>query len=308
MSTSEGNPRLPSVGVVGVGRMGAPMARNLLRTGYPVTICDAMESATAALSEAGAKAVRTPRELGQAVEMALLAVRDHQVAGVLAGPDGLFADLAQGGIIADCGNCDPKATREHAREAAERDLVFLDTAMSGGPGGAAAGTLAFFVGGDRDAYERIRPILDVLGGAVAYCGESGRGHTAKLISQMIAWVQSRCIAEALTLADVLGFDMVELIRAMNQGAARSWILELAEDVFALPTGERPVRPPPAYRQRPNQLTWALDAAHDVGLAMPLAAIAHEIAKLAGEDPDSPVHVSLAQLEAAITGEAGSRPN
>ena len=291
---AQGKGDLLGVGVVGLGRMGAPMAQNLLAAGYPVTVCDVAPSRTEPLVAVGAKASRTPRELGTNVEVALLVVRDFQVADALAEPDGLFAGLAPGGIIADCGNCDPKATREHAREAGERGITYLDTAMSGGPAGAAAGTLAIFAGGDRAAYERVRPILDVIGGAVTYFGESGQGHTAKLISQTVTWVTSRAIAEAITLADRLGFDVVELIRVMNHGAARSWVLEQAAEVFAMAPQDRPRRPPPAYRQRPNQLTWALEAAHEKGLALPLAAVAHEIAKLAGEDPDSPVNVTLAQ--------------
>lgn len=273
------------VGFIGLGRMGGPMAIHLARAGAILTVLDTAPDAVARLVELGAVAADTPAAVGSAAEIVLVMLPPEPVAAVVAGPGGILDGLAPGGIIVDSGNSNPAVSRRLAATCAERGVAFLDAGASGGPSGAAAGTLAIMAGGDRAAYERCAPLFRAFGSEMAHIGPSGAGHLAKLVNNMIVGMTSAVVSEALAFAEANGLAMADLTRVISTGAARSWVLEHAARLYTepLPPGwEAPPQGPPA----PNQLTWALEQGLELGFALPLTATVHEFGKLA-RLPDPP---------------------
>lgn len=266
------------VGFIGLGRMGNPMATHLLRAGAALTVFDLDAGAVARLVAAGAAAADSPAAVGRAAEVAFVMLPPGPVAAVVAGPGGILDGIAPGGVIVDSGNSNPAVSRDLAATCAARGVGFLDAGASGGPSGAAAGTLAVMVGGDRATYERCLPLFRAFGREVAHLGESGAGHLAKLVNNMIVGMTAAVVSEALSFAEENGLAMADLTRVIATGAARSWILENAARLYTEPL-------PPGWdtwsaRPSANQLTWALDQAVELGFPLPLTGLVHELQKQA----------------------------
>lgn len=273
------------VGFIGLGRMGGPMATHLLRAGAELTVYDTAPEAVERLTRLGASAAASPAAVGRAAEVVFVMLHPEPVPDVVAGPGGVLDGIARGGIIVDSGNCKPADSRKLAAVCAERGVEFLDVGASGGPAGAAAGTLAIMAGGDRATYERCLPLFRCFGSEMAYLGPSGSGHLAKLVNNMIVIMSFGVVSEALAFAEENGLDMGELTRVIATGAARSWVVENAARLYTepLPSGWET---PPTGRPTPNQLTWALEQGLDLGFALPITATVHEFGKL-GRLPEPP---------------------
>jgi 3-hydroxyisobutyrate dehydrogenase-like beta-hydroxyacid dehydrogenase len=142
------------VGFIGLGRMGGPMATHLLRAGVGLTVYDVAPAAIEPLARLGAAVADSPAAVGRAAEVVFVMLHPEPVPEVVAGPGGVLDGIARGGVIIDSGNCKPADSRRLAATCAERGVGFLDVGASGGPAGAAAGTLAIMAGGDRAVYER----------------------------------------------------------------------------------------------------------------------------------------------------------
>lgn len=272
------------IGFIGLGRMGGPMATHLLRAGATMTVRDLDPDAVERLAEFGAEVADSPAAVGRAADVVFVMLHPDPVEAVIAGPDGVLDGIAQGGIIIDNGNSNPTVSRCLAETCAARGVTFLDAGASGGPAGAAAGTLAVMVGGDRAAYERCVPLFRSFGNEVAHLGPSGSGHLAKIVNNMIVGMTSAVVSEALAFAEANGLAMPDLIRVIATGAARSWILENAARLYteSLPSGWESWTGRPAA----NQLTWALEQSVDLGFALPITATVHEFQKL-GRLPEPP---------------------
>jgi 2-hydroxy-3-oxopropionate reductase len=284
----------PPVGFVGLGKMGAPMATHLLRAGVSLTVHDRDAAAVDRLTHLGAAAVEAPAAVARASEVVFLMLPPAAVDAVVRGPGGVLDGMADGGIVVDGGNSAPSASRALAAVCAERGARLLDVGVSGGPSGAAAGALAVMAGGDRAAYERCRPLFRAFGREVAYLGPSGSGHLAKLVNNMIVAMSWAVVAEALTFAEASGLDMPALTRVIATGAARSWALEQAARLYGepLPAGLD------AWVGRaggPNQLTWALEQALELGLPLPLTALVHELQKLTRLPEPPPTQALLRKI-------------
>jgi len=265
------------VGFIGLGRMGGPMATHLLRAGATMTVHDLAPDAVARLVAFGAAAADSPAAVGRAADVAFVMLHPAPVEAVIAGPDGVLDGIAPGGIVVDSGNSHPTVSRRLAETCAARGVTFLDAGVSGGPAGAAAGTLAVMVGGDRAAYERCLPLFRCFGDAVAHLGASGSGHLAKIVNNMIVGMTAAVVSEALAFAEASGLAMPDLTRVIASGAARSWILENAARLYTEPL-------PPGWeswtgRPAANQLTWALEQAVALGFALPITGVVHEFQKL-----------------------------
>jgi 3-hydroxyisobutyrate dehydrogenase-like beta-hydroxyacid dehydrogenase len=282
--------QLPTVGFIGLGRMGYPMASHLLDHGAPLTVYDLDTSAMERLLARGAAAGSSPVAVGRSSAVVFVMLPAPAVEEVVCGAAGVLAGIASGGIIVDSGNSDPAVSRRIAAVCAPHDVHFLDVGASGGPAGAADGTLAIMVGGDRAGYERCLPLFRCFGREIAYLGPSGSGHLAKLVNNMIVGMTSAVIAEALAFAEASGLAMPELTRVIATGAARSWILANAARLYhePLPPGwETPPSGPP----RASQLTWALEQAHALGFPLPITALIHELQPL-GRLPEPPAAALL----------------
>ena len=220
------------VGFIGLGKMGGPMARNLLKAGFAVTVYDSAADPVGELVQAGAETATSPYDVALHSEIVWIMVPASQVGNVLSPvTGGVLKGALAGTIIVDGGNCDPDVSRRHAADAAQMGVSFLDAGCSGGPHGAAEGTLAIMVGGDRAAYDGCLPVFEAVGGQIAYMGPSGNGHLAKVVNNMITKMTDFVIAESLTLGLKAGLDVAAMLDVLTTGAARSWILSQAGELF-----------------------------------------------------------------------------
>ncbi|SFB57570.1 3-hydroxyisobutyrate dehydrogenase [Azotobacter beijerinckii] len=212
------------IGFLGLGNMGAPMARNLLRAGHQLTVFDLSEAAVAGLVEAGATAAASPAALARTdVELivSMLPAAAH-VKSVYLGADGLLAHVRPGVLLIDSSTIDPLTAREVAAAARAHDNPMLDAPVSGGTGGAAAGTLTFMVGGSAEDFERGRPVLAAMGRNIVHCGGAGNGQVAKVANNLLLGISMLGVAEAMSLGVALGMDPTVLAGIINTSSGRCW--------------------------------------------------------------------------------------
>lgn len=214
---------LLSIGFIGVGLMGMPMARNLLRSGFPLTVVRHRDpDAPAALAALGAGVVASPSELRNRAEVVILMLpTSREVEEVVLGSGGLADILQPGQVVVDMGTSDPASTRRIAAELATRGIVLIDAPVTGGVKGAEEGTLTIMAGGPAEVVERIRPVLAAVGSVVVHVGEVGAGHVVKLLNNMISLSTTALIAEALVLAERSGVAQSTVLEVLEHGSANS---------------------------------------------------------------------------------------
>ena len=215
------------IGFLGLGNMGAPMARNLLKAGHSLTVFDPFTQAVAALVEAGASAAASPTAVAKAgveVIVTMLPTAAH-VKQVYLGKDGLLAHVGQGVLLIDSSTIDPLSAREVATLATAQGNPMLDAPVSGGTGGAAAGTLTFMVGGSVSVFDQALPILSAMGKNVVHCGSAGNGQVAKIANNMLLGISMVGVAEAMALGVALGMDAKVLAGIINTSSGRCWSSE-----------------------------------------------------------------------------------
>ena len=294
------------VGFIGLGKMGGPMARNILKAGFRVVVYDVVDAPVRELVEAGAAAADSPAEAARGSEVVFIMVQADQVGNVLSGDQGVLSGAAAGAVVVDGGNCDPTVSRRHAADAAQMGISLLDAGCSGGPHGAAEGSLAIMVGGDEEAFARCLPVFQAVGGQIAYMGPSGNGHLAKVVNNMITKMTDFVIAESLTLGLKAGLDVAAMLDVLTTGAARSWILSQAGELFH---EEEESRYQPTFTDTPrpnmeaaNQLIWGVRMAGELGVPVPMAGLATELMKSAPSGGRSEVFRTAAQLVYKHAGE------
>ncbi len=213
------------IGFVGLGNMGGPMARNLVAAGHEVKVYDLLEKLMSAVEGASGQASAADCVADVDVFISMLPAGRH-VRGLYLGDDGIVARAARDTLLVDCSTIDPETSRAVATAAADRGLAMLDAPVSGGTAGAEAGTLTFMVGGDAQAVERARPVLEVMGKNVFHAGESGAGQTAKICNNMLLAVHMAGTAEALALGVNNGLDPAVLSEIMKQSSGGNWSLNV----------------------------------------------------------------------------------
>ncbi len=208
---------------VGLGNMGAPMARNLLKAGHQLTVYDLVPPAVAALVAAGASAAKSLREAAGGAELliTMLPSSPHVRAAYL-GADGLLAGVAPGVLLVDSSTIDPQAAREVAAAAAAHGNPMADAPVSGGTGGAAAGTLTFMVGATPEIFARIQPVLAQMGKNIVHCGTSGNGQVAKICNNLLLAISMIGVSECMNLGAALGIDPKVLAGIINTSSGRCW--------------------------------------------------------------------------------------
>jgi 3-hydroxyisobutyrate dehydrogenase len=213
------------IGFAGLGIMGAPMAANLLKRGFALAVYNRTRAKCDALVAQGATACASPRKLAAASDVVITMVSDTpDVAAVLFGEDGIAAGLRPGCIVIDMSTISPRATVEFARRLAEQGAAMLDAPVSGGEGGAIAGTLSIMVGGDVAVFERCRPVLEAMGRNIVYTGGNGNGQKTKLVNQVVGSLNLLAAIEGIRLASAAGLDLEKTLAAVGAGAAGSWML------------------------------------------------------------------------------------
>jgi len=212
------------IGFIGLGNMGAPMAHNLLKGGHQLSVFDLNAAAVENLVGAGALPVDSPTAIAQGnaeLIITMLPAAPH-VKSVYLGENGLIASSRAGVMLIDCSTIDPHSAREVAKAAAEHGNPMLDAPVSGGTGGAAAGTLTFMVGGSDADFDRAQPILAAMGKNIVHCGAAGNGQVAKVANNMLLGISMIGVAEAMALGVALGMDAKTLAGVINTSSGRCW--------------------------------------------------------------------------------------
>ncbi|CAB3701367.1 3-hydroxyisobutyrate dehydrogenase [Paraburkholderia phenoliruptrix] len=211
------------IGFIGLGNMGAPMAHNLLKAGHAVNVFDLNTQAVQVLVEAGAKAAASPKAAASDVEcvITMLPAAAH-VHSVLTAEDGVLAGIPKGVVIVDSSTIDPASVKAFAALASQRGNTFVDAPVSGGTGGAAAGTLTFMVGGSASTYEQVKPVLSAMGKNIVHCGDTGTGQVAKICNNLVLGITMAGVAEAMSLGEALGIDVKVLGGIINTSTGRCW--------------------------------------------------------------------------------------
>ena len=219
MSATDTRPR---VGYIGLGLMGQPMARNILRRGFPLTVYNRTRSKTAGLEAEGATVAPSIAALAAGVEVVCTCVTGpRDVVEVYLGEGGVLSAAREGTLLIDMSTVDPQTQQTVSRAAAGRGCAYLDAPVSGGVGGATAGTLAIMCGGEAATFERARPVLEAMGQHLYHCGPAGAGATAKLINNLISACTAAAACEAMVLGAKAGLDLAQLHDLLMDASAGS---------------------------------------------------------------------------------------
>jgi 2-hydroxy-3-oxopropionate reductase len=257
-----------TVGFLGLGVMGAPMARNLLAADYEVVAWNRSPGPLAELAAAGARAADGPAAVAAEVDVLITILKDDAVVHeVLGGPDGAIAAARQGSLVIDMSTVSPALARDLAEEAAARGVGFLDAPVSGGDVGARDGTLSIMVGGEPADVERARPVFEVLGSRLTHVGAAGAGQIAKACNQVLVAVIFGGLAEALVLGSKLGGDPAAILDAIGGGMAGNRIMEVRRDNFL----QHDFAPGFKVDLHHKDLEIALGAGGEVNAPLPLTA-------------------------------------
>jgi len=268
----------PVVGVIGLGIMGAPMARNLLRAGFPLVVWNRTPQRADALVEAGAERAASPREVAERAAIAITMLSDSpDVAEVYRAADGVLAGVTSRGrgrsrsrerenppVLIDMSTIAPRVARELAAEAAARGAAMLDAPVSGGDVGAQEGTLSIMVGGDAAALERARPALEALGTRITHVGAGGAGQVVKACNQIVVALTLEALGEALVLGSKAGVDPAAIVEALGGGLAASRVLEMRGAKLLA----RDFEPGFKLDLHAKDLAIVLETAREIGVVLP----------------------------------------
>ena len=214
------------IGFIGLGIMGRPMAKNLVKAGYDLTVYDLNEEAVADLVSCGARAADSSREASLEAEVVITMVPNSpQVREVVLGKDGMAEGASEGTVLIDMSSIDPTESRSIGMELKKYGIEMMDAPVSGGEPKAIEGTLSVMVGGRRELFDRYYDMLMVMAGSVVYVGKLGAGNVAKLANQIIVAVNIAAVSEALTFAKKAGTDTELVYQAIRGGLAGSTVLD-----------------------------------------------------------------------------------
>ncbi|MEM1383856.1 MAG: 3-hydroxyisobutyrate dehydrogenase [Pseudomonadota bacterium] len=271
---------MTAIAFIGLGNMGLPMARNLLAAGHGVTGFDLDPAAAAVLAEAGGRLADTDRAAVLSAEVVVTALpAARHVRAVYLGDQGILQAAGSGTVFIDTSTIDVATAREVAEAAAAAGHLMVDSPMSGGVGGATAGTLTFMVGGSDAAFSAAEPILAAMGKNIFHAGASGAGSAAKICNNMMLAIQMISVAEGFNLAERLGLEPERLFSISSTATARCWSLNdycpVPGPVPASPAN-RDYQPGFAAALMLKDLRIAMEAAQAAGAHVPLGAHATQL--------------------------------
>lgn len=214
------------IGLIGLGIMGLPMGRNLLKAGYDLTVYDRRTAPMEALAQSGARTAPEVRALAEATDVLLTMLPNSpDVRAVVLGEGGALEAMRPGSVLVDMSSINPMVSVEIAAALRERGVEMLDTPVSGGEPKAVDGTLAFMVGGKQAVFDRLESLLLSMGASAVRCGEVGAGNVAKLCNQIIVAVNIAAVSEALMLGQLAGVEPTVVFRAIRGGLAGSAVMD-----------------------------------------------------------------------------------
>lgn len=262
-----------NIGFIGLGIMGAPMARRLHEAGHALLVYGRREISMQPLVERGCIGCGSPREIAERSEVIFVMVPDTpDVEAVVLGDFGVIEGAIQGAVVIDMSSIAPLATQRIALALAERGVDMLDAPVSGGEIGAIEGSLSIMVGGKQAVFERMRPLFGVLGNNVVHVGDHGAGQVAKLCNQIVVAATIAAVGEAFLLADKAGVDAAKVRAALLGGFAGSRIL----DVHGMRMLEKNFKPGFKAELHKKDLKNAIDTARELGLALPATALVTQL--------------------------------
>ena len=221
-----------TVGFIGLGVMGAPMAGNLVEAGHSLVVHSRSPEPVDALAEAGAETAQSPREVAERADVVITMLPDSPaVEAVVLGDDGVLAGASEGDLLVDMSTIHPTVSVAIAQAATERGVAALDAPVSGGDVGAQNGTLSIMVGGDAADFERARPLFEVLGKTIVHVGEAGAGQVVKACNQVVVAVTIAAVSEALVLGSKAGVDPAQILDVLGGGLAANKVMEMRRSNF-----------------------------------------------------------------------------
>lgn len=277
-----------SIGFIGLGIMGLPMARNLLKAGYPVVAYNRTSSKAEDLAEDGATTAASPREVAESASVIITMVTDSpDVEDVVLGQNGVLEGIQPNAVLIDMSTISPSVTRDIAGRVEEKGGRMLDAPVSGGSWGAIEGTLSIMVGGEKSVFDRCLPVFQAMGKNIVHTGPNGMEQTTKLVNQILVAGTMNAVAEAMVFAASSGADLEATIEAVKGGAAGSWQLQnlgprLIKGDFA---------PGFMVRLQQKDLRLILEGAREMQLSLPATALINQL---------------FASLEASGNGDEGTQ--
>lgn len=276
----------PTVGFIGLGLMGRPMALNLLKAGYAVTVWNRTRACAEALVPEGAALAVTPREAAAHADVLFMIVSDPPaVESVLWGADGALAGLRKGTVLVDSSTVSPDLARRSAAACAAIGVDYLDAPVTGGTWGAEKGELVFMVGGAAATLERVTPLLSVMGKRWFLLGPNGAGQTIKLAMNLILALEVEAFAEALAIVKAAGLAGERLVEVMQSSMGRAPVLDVKAPVML--SGDFKASFP--LRLMYKDVALAMDLANKLKLTLPAAAAARDtygaVQRASSDDPD-----------------------
>ena len=286
------------IGLIGLGIMGKPMAKNILKGGYELLVSDLNKPNVEEVVACGAKAANN-QEIGETCDVVLTMLPNSpHVKSVMLGENGVASYMKPGTVFIDMSSINPVASKEIAAELAKKDIEMLDAPVSGGEPKAIDGSLSFMVGGKQEVFDKFKPLLDTMGGSVVRCGDVGAGNTTKLANQIIVACNIQALAEAMTLAQKAGVDPRLVFEAIKGGLAGSTVMNAKAPMMI----EGNDKPGFKIDLHIKDLNNALDCAHSVGAPVPMTASVQEILQwMHNHEGGQKDHSAIAQYYEYLTG-------
>ena len=276
----------PTVGFIGLGLMGKPMVRNLLKAGFPVVVWNRTQERAEELVREGARRGANPRDTAAQVDVLVTIVSDPPaLEAVLWGANGALEALRRGSMLIDSSTISPDLARRTSAACAERGVDYLDAPVTGGTWGAEKGELVFMIGGRPEVLERAKPVLEAMGKRFFLLGPNGAGQTVKLAMNLILALEVEALAEALALVTTAGVPGEKLVEVMQSSMARAGVLDVKAPLIL--KNEYPPSFP--LRLMHKDMRLALELARQQRVTLPAAAASYAtystVKEVAKDDPD-----------------------
>ena len=287
------------LGFIGLGIMGKPMVRNLLKAGHEVVVFDVVKENLDISVKDGARAAASSKAIAQECDTIITMLPNSpHVKTVVMGADGVLEGAKAGTTLIDMSSIAPLASQEIEKACAAKNVKMIDAPVSGGEPKAIDGSLSIMVGGDKAVFEKVKPILLQMGASAVYCGEIGAGNTTKLANQVVVAANIAAVAEAYTLAKKAGVDPQLVFEAIKGGLAGSTVMNAQSPMMI----DSNFKPGFKIDLHIKDLQNALDTGHGVGAPLPLTAILMEMMQtLHADGRGQDDHSSLANWYAKLSG-------
>jgi 2-hydroxy-3-oxopropionate reductase len=261
------------LGFIGLGIMGKPMAKNLLKAGHEVVVYDVVKENVENVVEAGAKSAASSKAVSEECDIIITMLPNSpHVKEVICGKNGVLEGAKEGTIIIDMSSIAPLASQEIAKVCVEKGVKMIDAPVSGGEPKAIDGSLSIMVGGDKAVFDKVYDILMVMGASAVHCGDIGAGNTTKLANQVIVALNIAAVSEAFMLATKAGVDPALVFDAIKGGLAGSTVMNAKVPMIL----DRNFNPGFKIDLHIKDLNNALDTGHGVGSPLPLTAAVMEM--------------------------------